>query len=57
MIRLIGGLIFMSTIVVDVFLSELLDWYNDRMQWSLNMWYAETPNQAFIRKLPPEVWL
>jgi len=38
-------------------LSELLDWYNDRMHGSLNMHYAETPNQAFIRKLPPEVWM
>jgi hypothetical protein len=23
---------------------------------SLNMHYAEAPNQAFIRKLPPECW-
>jgi len=35
-------------------LFELLDWYNNRMHGSLNMHYAETPNQAFIRKLPSE---
>ena len=38
-------------------LSELLGWYNNRMHGSLNMHYAETPNQAFIRKLPPECWM
>jgi putative transposase len=36
---------------------ELISWYNGRMHGSLNMRYAETPNQAFIRKLPPEVWM
>jgi putative transposase len=36
---------------------ELVDWYNNRMHGSLNMRYAETPNQAFIRKMPPEVWM
>jgi len=38
-------------------LAELIDWYNNRMHGSLNMHYAETPNQAFIRKMPPEVWM
>jgi putative transposase len=38
-------------------LAELLDWYNNRMHGSLNMHYAETPNEAFIRKLPPECWM
>ena len=38
-------------------LSELIDWYNDRMHGSLNMHYAETPNQAFIRKMHSEVWI
>lgn len=38
-------------------LAELLDWYNNRMHGSLNMHYAETPNQAFVRKLPPECWM
>ena len=38
-------------------LSELLEWYNNRMHGSLNMRFAETPNQAFIRKMPPECWM
>ena len=32
-------------------------WYNDRPHRSLNLRRAETPNVAFIRKMPPEVWL
>jgi putative transposase len=39
-------------------LGEFLEWYNtDRMHMSLNMHYAETPYQAFIRKMDPIVWL
>ncbi len=36
---------------------ELINWYNDRMHGSLNMRYAETSNQVFIRKMPSEVWI
>lgn len=36
---------------------ELIDWYNNRMHGSLNMRVCETPNQAFIRKMPPECWM
>lgn len=36
---------------------ELIEWYNNRMHGSLNLRVCETPNQAFIRKLPPEVWM
>ena len=38
-------------------LGDLLDWYNNRMHGSLNMRFAETPNEAFIRKMPPECWM
>lgn len=38
-------------------IDELIDWYNNRMHGSLNMHYAETPNRAFIRKLPLECWM
>lgn len=38
-------------------LGELLVWYNNRMHGSLNMHFAETPNEAFIRKLPSECWM
>lgn len=38
-------------------LAELIGWYNNRMHGSLNMHYAETPNEAFIRKLPTECWM
>ncbi len=34
----------------DVF----IDWYNNRPHGSLNLRHAETPNMAFLRKLPPE---
>jgi hypothetical protein len=39
------------------FLDKLIGWYNDRMHGSFNMHYAETSNQAFIRKMPSEVWM
>jgi putative transposase len=35
---------------------ELVDWYNGRSHGSLNLRYAESPNDAFIRKLPAECW-
>ena len=39
-------------------LDEFMEWYNEeRMHMSLNMRYAETPSQAFIRKMNPAVWL
>jgi len=38
-------------------LEEFVKWYNDvRVHMSLNMRHAETPSQAFIRKLEPAVW-
>lgn len=33
---------------------EFMEWYNDRLHGALNLEWAETPNQAFIRKLRPE---
>jgi putative transposase len=38
-------------------LDEMIVWYNNRPHGSLNLRRAETPNQAFIRKMHPEVWL
>lgn len=39
-------------------LEELVHWYNqERMHMSLNMRYAETPAQAFIRKMDQTVWM
>ncbi len=38
-------------------IGELVDWYNNRMHGSLNMEICETPNQAFVRKLPVECWM
>ena len=35
---------------------ELLDWFNDRLHGSLNLRFAESPSQVFIRKLPQECW-
>lgn len=35
----------------------LIVWYNNRPHGSLNLRYAETPNEAFIRKLPSECWM
>jgi len=38
-------------------LEEFVKWYNDvRVHMSLNMRHAETPSQAFIRKMEPAVW-
>ncbi len=30
---------------------EFVDWYNDRLHGALKLEWAETPNEAFIRKL------
>jgi putative transposase len=38
-------------------LDGMVMWYNDRPHGSLNLRRAETPNEAFIRRMPPEVWL
>ena len=39
-------------------LEEFVEWYNtDRLHMSLNMRYAETPSQAFLRKMDPAVWM
>jgi putative transposase len=39
-------------------LDGLVDWYNyERPHGSLNLRRAETPSEAFIRKMRPEVWL
>ena len=38
-------------------LDKLIEWYNNRPHGSLNLRWAETPNQVFIRKMRPEVWL
>ncbi len=35
-------------------LNEFLNWYNDRLHGALILEWAETPNQAFIRKRRPE---
>ncbi|MEK6959862.1 MAG: hypothetical protein AABX47_01700 [Nanoarchaeota archaeon] len=35
-------------------LQEWIDWYNNRLHGALRLEWGETPNQAFIRKLPPE---
>jgi len=38
-------------------LQEFIKWYNtDRLHMSLKMHYAETPYEAFIRKMDPVVW-
>ena len=36
---------------------EFMDWYNNRMHGALNLEWAETPNQAFVRKLRSEALL
>ena len=36
---------------------EFMDWYNNRPHGALDLENAETPNDAFIRKLRPEVLL
>jgi hypothetical protein len=39
-------------------LDELVDWYNiEKPHGALNLNRAETPSEAFIRKMRPEVWL
>ncbi len=39
-------------------LEGLVDWYNNvRPHGSLNLQRAETPTEAFIRKMRPEIWL
>jgi len=38
-------------------LAKFVDWYNNRPHGALNLWEAESPNMAFVRKLWPEVWL
>jgi len=38
-------------------LDKMVTWYNNRPHGSLNLRRAETPNDAFIRKMHPEVWL
>jgi putative transposase len=38
-------------------LDDLIEWYNDRPHGALNLRMAETPNEAFIRRTRPEVWL
>jgi len=35
-------------------LKEWIKWYNDRLHGALNLEWAETPNEAFIRKRRPE---
>ena len=35
-------------------LKEYINWYNNRLHGALDLERAETPKQAFIRKLPPE---
>ena len=36
---------------------EFKDWYNDRIHGSLMLEWGETPNEAFIRKMRPEILL
>jgi len=36
--------------------SQIYTWYNNRPHGSLNLRRAEIPNDAFIRKMHPEVW-
>jgi putative transposase len=38
-------------------LDDLIEWYNDRPHGALNLRRAETPNEAFIGRMHPEVWL
>lgn len=37
-------------------IDELVTWYNNRPHGALNLRRAETPNEAFMRKMPQEVW-
>jgi transposase InsO family protein len=39
-------------------LDSLVDWYNNEKPYgALNLNGAETPSEAFIRKMRPEVWV
>jgi transposase InsO family protein len=39
-------------------LADLVEWYNEeKPHGALNLEIAETPSQAFIRKMRPEVWI
>jgi putative transposase len=38
------------------FLREFIEWYNDRPHGSLDFNRLETPNQAFMRKMPQEAF-
>jgi putative transposase len=38
-------------------MDKLVEWYNNRPHGALNLRRAETPNQAFVRKMRPEVWM
>ncbi len=33
---------------------EFMNWYNNRLHGAIKLEWAETPNEAFIRKLRPE---
>jgi hypothetical protein len=36
----------------------MLEWYNEEVpHGALNLEIAETPNQVFIHKMRPEVWM
>jgi putative transposase len=37
-------------------LREFIEWYNDRPHGSINFERLETPNQAFLRKMPQEAF-
>jgi hypothetical protein len=37
-------------------LDKMISWYNNRPHGALNLRWAETPDEAFMRKMP-EVWL
>jgi putative transposase len=38
-------------------LIKFVNWYNNRPHGALNLWEAESPNMAFVKRLWPEVWL
>jgi len=38
-------------------LERFVGWYNNRPHGALDLWEAESPNMAFVRRLWPEVWL
>jgi putative transposase len=37
-------------------LREFIEWYNDRPHGSLDFDRLETPNQAFLRRMPQEAF-